>query len=117
MALLWLARKAASTLVLVVMVAIGGVPVPVVGVVDMITVSDGLVSAAGPVHMRVAGMGKVRQRMLVVMSLMRRVGMAFVHVVDVTLALGAGMPAAWPVLVVRVGVYFMLGSYHGSSLL
>ena len=111
------ARSAAGPLVLVVMVAVGGMPVPVVGVVDMITVSDGLVAAARPVRVRVPGVRQMRQRMLVVMPVMRRMRMAFVHVVDVLRALGAGMPAARAVLVVGVSVDFMRGGYHGSSLL
>ncbi len=54
--------------------------------------------------------------MLIVMALMRSVGMSFVHVIDVSLALGACMPAARPVHVVMI-VSLMLGGCHGSSLL
>ena len=72
--------------------------------------------AAGPVSVPVAGMGQVRQRVLVVVVLVGGVGVAFVDVVDVALALGAGMPAAGPVDVLMVGVDRVLGG-HGSSLL
>jgi hypothetical protein len=99
------------------MVAVGSVPVPVMGIVDMITVGNRLVAAAGPVRVRVAGVGQVRQRMLVVMAVMRSVRMALVDVVDVPLALGAGVPAPGPVRVLGVGMNLVTGSCHGSSLL
>ena len=54
---------------LVVVVAVGGVAVPVVGVVDVVAVRERLMPAAGPVGVFVAGMGQVRQRVLVVMAL------------------------------------------------
>jgi hypothetical protein len=101
---------------LVVMVAIGGVPVPVVVVVDMVVVGDRLVPAAGSVPVGMPGMGEVRQRMLVVMSVMRSVRMALVNVVNVSLALGAGMAAVRPVLVAMGSVDFMLGCHDSSSL-
>jgi hypothetical protein len=99
------------------MVAVGSVPVPVMGIVDMITVGNRLVAAAGPVRVRVAGVGQVRQRMLVVMAVMRSVRMTFVHVIRMSLALGAGVPASGPVRVLGVGMNVMTGSYHDSSLL
>ncbi len=102
---------------LVVVVAVGGMPVPVMGVVDMVTVGNQLVPAAGPVHVRVGGVGQVRQRMLVVVPVMRSVRMALVHVVGVPLALGTGVPAARAVFVLGVGMNLMIGSCHGSSLL
>jgi hypothetical protein len=102
---------------LVVMVAVGSVPVPVMGIVDMVTVGNRLVAAAGPVCVRVAGVGQVRQRMLVVMAVMRSVRMTFVHVIRMSLALGAGVPAPGPVRVLGVGMNVMTGSCHGSSLL
>jgi hypothetical protein len=43
--------------VLVVVVAIGGMTVPVVLEVDMVAVGDGLVPAAWPVSVLVAGVG------------------------------------------------------------
>ena len=54
-------------LVLVVVIAVRGVAVPVVLVVDMVAVRDGLMPAAWPVSVLVAGVGQVGQRMLVVM--------------------------------------------------
>jgi hypothetical protein len=104
-------------LMLVVMVAVGGVPVTVMDVVDMITVRKRLMPAAGSVRVLVGGVGKVRQRMLVVMPVMRSVGMPFVHVIGMPLAVGARMPAAGPVLVLGVGMNVMIGSCHRSSLL
>ena len=86
------------------------------GVVDVIAVRDRLMPAVWAVHVDMAGMGQVRQRMLVVVVLVRRVGVAFVDVVGVAFALGAGMPAAGPVDVLVVGEDMVLGG-HGSSLL
>jgi hypothetical protein len=48
---------------------------------------------------------------------MRRVRMAFVHVVGVSLALHAGVPAAWPVVVLVLVVYMVFACCHDSSLL
>jgi hypothetical protein len=104
-------------LMLVVVVAVGGVAVPVVGVVEMVAVGQGLVPAAWPVNMVVAGVGQVGQRVLVVVALVRGVGVAFVDIVGVALALHAGMPAAGAVVMYVSGVNLMLGRCHGSSLL
>jgi|HubBroStandDraft_1064217.scaffolds.fasta_scaffold18543_3 hypothetical protein len=57
-----------------------------------------LVPAAGLVRVAVAGVDQVRQRMLVVMVVMRAVGMAFVDVIDMIRALHPGMFAAGSVL-------------------
>jgi len=99
------------------MVAVGGVAVTVVGIVDVVPVHDGLMPAAGSVAVHVPWMGQVRQRMLVVVPVMRRVRVAIVDVVSVTLALGTGMPAARSVVMLRVDVRVVVGSCHGSSLL
>jgi hypothetical protein len=64
----------------------------------------------------VARMRQVRERMLIVMAVVRRVRVAFVHVIDMIFALGAGMAAGRPVLVVVI-VDPMLGGCHASSLL
>jgi hypothetical protein len=101
---------------LVVMITIGCMPVSVVGVVDMVVVRYRLVPAAGPMQVAMGGMGQVRERMLVVMVIMRRVRMPFVHVVDMSFALGACVSAAGPVYMVVV-VSVVLGRCHLSSLL
>jgi hypothetical protein len=98
------------------MIAIGGMPVPVVGVIDVLVVRYGLVAATRAVYVCVTGMSQMRERMLVIVAIMRRVGVSFVHVVDVSFALRARVPAAWPVYVVVV-VNVMLGGCHASSLL
>jgi hypothetical protein len=102
--------------VLVVVIPVGGVPVPVVGVVDVAAVRDRFVPAAGAVHVAVPGMGQVRERMLIVVIVVRRVRVSFMHVVDMALALGACMPAGRAVLVVMI-VNPMLGGCHATSLL
>jgi hypothetical protein len=83
----------------------------------VVPVHHGLMAAAGPVTVHVSRMGQVRQRMLVVVPVMRRVRVAIVDVVGVTLALGAGMPAARSVLMLGMDVRVMAGGCHGSSLL
>ncbi len=98
------------------MITVGSVPVSIMGVVDVVAVRDRLVPAARAMHMTVAGMRQVRERMFIVVAVVRRVSMPFVHVVDMSLALGACMPAARPVHVVMI-VNVMLGGCHGSSLL
>ena len=89
---------------------------PVVRVVDMAVVADGLMAAARPVCVLVAGVGQMRQRMLVVMVVMPRVRMALMNVIDMPLAFDAVMPAIRPVLVLMGGMCFVAGG-HGSSLL
>jgi hypothetical protein len=110
-------RARAALLVLVVVVVIGGMKVPVVLVVDVVAVRDGLMPAVWPMSVPVARVGEVRQRMLVVVLGMLGVGVALMDVVDVTLALYAGMPAAGSVVVIVRGVNLVPGGGHGSSLL
>jgi hypothetical protein len=98
------------------MITVGRVPVPVVVVVDVIAVRDRLVPAAGAMCVHMSGVGEVRERMLVVMAVVRSVRMSFVDVVDMALALGTRMPAAGPVDMV-MQVNRMLVGGHGSSLL
>jgi hypothetical protein len=91
--------------------------VAVVVVVDMAAVSDGLMPAVWPVSVLVAGVGQVGQRMLVVVARVLGMGMTFMNVVDMTLALHAGVPAVRPVGVVVCTMYLMVSACHGSSLL
>jgi len=98
------------------MIAINSMPVPVVGVVDVLVVRYGFVAATRPVYVVMPGMSQMRERMLVIVAIMRRVCVSFVHVVDVSFALRARVPAAWPVYVVVI-VMLMLGGCHASSLL
>jgi hypothetical protein len=102
--------------VLVIVVAVRRVPVPVMGVIDVIAMRDRLMPAVRAMHVDMTGMGQVGQRMLVVVAIVRRVGVPFVDVVDVPFALGARVPAARPVSV-RMKVNVMLLGCHGSSLL
>jgi hypothetical protein len=98
------------------MITIDSVPVPVVGVVDVVAVRYRLVPAAGSVQVAVHGVGQMRERMLVVVAIMRRVGVSFMHVVNMSLALCACVSAAGPVHVVVI-VNAMLAGCHRSSLL
>ena len=101
---------------LVVVITISGMQVTVVRVVDVIAVRYRLMPAVRAVLVSVTSMRQMRERMLVVVAIMRRVRVAFVHVVDMSLALGACVSAARPVYVVVI-VNVMLGGCHASSLL
>jgi hypothetical protein len=98
------------------MITIGRMPVPVMGVIDVVPVRYRIVAAARAVRVAVGGMSQMRQRMLVVMAIMRRVRVSLVHVVDMSLALGARVSAARAVLVLVI-VNVMVGGCHPSSLL
>jgi hypothetical protein len=89
------------------MIAVDGMPVPVVHVVDVMIVRHGLVAAVRSVLMPVLGVRQMRQRVLVIVSEVRRVGVSFVHVVDMPLALHARVAAVGTVLVAVVPVAAM----------
>jgi hypothetical protein len=90
-------------------------PVPVVHVIDVLVVLYRLVAATGSVVMLMTRVSKVRQRVLVVVALVRHVRVPLVHVVDVPFSLHARMTAAGAVLVTVVRVLVMIGGCHGSS--
>lgn len=92
---------------LVVVIAVDGVAVSVVHVVDVMIVRHGLVAAVRSVLMPVLGVRQVRQRVLVIVSVVRRVRVSFVHIVDVPLALHARVAAVGTMLVVVVSVVWM----------
>ena len=89
---------------LVVVIAVDGMPVPVVHVVDVMIVRHGLVAAVRSVLVPVLGVRQVRQRVLVIVFVVRRVGVSFMHIVDVSLALHARVAAVWTMLVAVVPV-------------
>lgn len=99
------------------MITVRCMPVAIMLVIDVVAVPDGRVPAARAMRMLVAGMGQVRQRMLVVVAAVGGMGVALVHVVDVSLALDAGVPAAGPVLVLVPGMNVIIVGCHSSSLL
>jgi hypothetical protein len=101
--------------VLVVVVTVGCVPVPVVDIVHMLVMPHGIVAATGPVLMLVTWMSQVRQRVLVIVPVVRHVRVALVHIVDVPFPLHAGMTAAGAMLVAVVCVRVVIGGCHGSS--
>jgi hypothetical protein len=72
--------------------------VPVVEVVDVVAMGDGLVPAVFVMRVLMAVVSHVRQRMLVVVVVVDVVGMAIVDVVDVAFVLRAGVPTIGPVL-------------------
>jgi hypothetical protein len=102
---------------LVVVIAVCRVPVTVVVVVHVVLVGDLRVPAVRAMHVLVAWVRQVRQRMLVIVIVMLCVGMAIVHVVGVTGALHAGVPAAGSVVMLMLGMHLVFAGCHGSSLL
>ncbi len=105
---------------LVVVIAVGGVPVSFVHIVDVVIVRHGQVPAVWPVLMFVLGVRQVRQRVLVIVPRVRRVGVALVYIVDVPRTRHAGVAAVWPVLVLVVavtGVGVVVWRCHCCSLL
>jgi hypothetical protein len=103
--------------VLVIVITVGCMTVPFMLVIDVVAVPDCRVPAVGAVHMLVACMGQVRQRVLVVVLVVASVGVALMHVVDVSFALDARVPAAGPVLVLVTGMNVIIVGCHSSSLL
>jgi hypothetical protein len=101
--------------VLVVVAVVAGMPMPVMGVVHVIAVPDGLVPAARPVLVPVLVVGDVRQRVLVVVAVVRGVRVALVHVVSVILVRRAGVAAAGSVVVSMPGMGVVPPGVHSLS--
>lgn len=102
-------------LVLVVVALMGSMAVALVGVIDVVAVSSGLMPAAVAVHVGVALVSGVGQGMLVVVALMGGVRVPVMDVVHVSLMTGAGVPAARPVGVSVPGMGVVPGTGHCSS--
>jgi hypothetical protein len=97
------------------MTFVGGMPVPIVDVVDMTVVGDGDMSAAFPVGVIVSGvLGVARGRALVDVSVVSRVEVPVVDVVDVVPMGDGDMPTAVAVNMCVVGV-LEVGGGHGCS--
>jgi hypothetical protein len=98
--------------VLVVVVVVGGVPMAVVDVVDVVLVRNRDVAAAFTVRVLVRLVGGVPRRLaLVVVAVVRTVQVAVVGVVDVV-AMRDGDVAAAVAVCVAVGYVFRVGSGH-----
>jgi hypothetical protein len=100
--------------VLVVVVPVGCMMVPVMNVVDVVAVLHGVVAAAGLVSVFVISMCYVRERMLVVVAAMRRVGMAIMHVVGMSVMPDARVAAARAMLVRVLGMNSVRIGCHRS---
>ncbi len=97
---------------LVVVILVGRVAVPVVRIIDVITVGHGNVSAALAVRVVVPVVrGVLGPLALVEMVVVRAVQMPVVRVVDVPLVRHGDMSAAFTVSMVMAGV-FLMGSRH-----
>jgi len=92
-----------------------GVPVAAMGIVDVAVVAERIMPAALAVPVAVIVMGQVRQRMLVIMIFMRRVGVAIVDEVGMALVLHAGVPAAGAMIMSMTRMNVMRGAGHYSS--
>lgn len=101
-----------SGLMLVVVILVGGVTVPVVGIIHMIAVGQGLMTAVVAVSVAVVVMGEMRQGMLVVVTLMQGMRVPLMDVVHVALVRDGGVPALWPVDVVMLTMKVVPGG-HG----
>jgi hypothetical protein len=101
--------------VLVVVALVGGVPVTIVDIVDMIGMRYSLMTAARFVSVAVISVGYVGKRVLVVVAIVRRVRMTIVYIVGVPVVLDAGMPAARTVLMRVLGMDFVRVRSHRSS--
>jgi hypothetical protein len=98
--------------VLIVVVVMGGVPVPVVDVVDVVSVGHGDVAASLPVGVVVSVVGGVPAGFaLVVMIVVSTVQMPIMDVVDVVSVGHGDVAASLPVGVVMPGV-FLVRSGH-----
>jgi hypothetical protein len=102
-------------LVLVIVVAVSGVPMAVVDVVHMLLVWHAFVAAPWSVVMLVTRVSQMRQGVLVVVPVVWRVRVPVVHIVDVAFALYARMTAAGAVVVAVVCVRVVIGDCHCSS--
>jgi hypothetical protein len=94
---------------------VGGVTVPVVDVIHMIAVGQGLMTAAVAVPVGVVLMGEMRQRMLVIVALVREMCMPLVDVVHVALMQGSGVAALRPVCMVMLGMDVVRGGHATAS--
>ena len=99
---------------LVVVVTVVGVPVAVMDVVHVVVMRHLVVPAAGAVLVRMTRMSQVRQRVLVIVPLVRSMRVTLVHVVDMPFALHARVTATGAMLVAVVRVRVMIGGCQGS---
>jgi hypothetical protein len=103
------------SLVLVIVAFVRGVPVPVVDIVDMVTMLHSVMTAARLVSVAVIIVGYVGQRVLVVVALVGGVRVTVVYVVGVSIVLDAGMPAARTVVMRVLGMDLVHVRSHHSS--
>jgi hypothetical protein len=104
--------------VLVVVTVVAGVPVTVMQVIDVITVTDLVVSAARCVGVTVPGdLDVLIEFALVVMSAMRVVAVPVVQIVDMVPVRHGGMAAVLPVPMRVLDDRVFAGAGHGWSLL
>lgn len=95
------------------MALVGGMVVPVMNVVDVIAVAHSGVATVGFVSVLVVVVSRVREGVLVVVALMRRVGVTIMYVVGMSVMADASVPAVRTVLVRVLGMNSVrVGSHH-----
>jgi hypothetical protein len=95
---------------------VGCVTVPVVDVIDVVTVRDSLMPTAVGVGMLMVGVLHMRQVPLVIVIVVGAMGVAIVDVVDMPVVLDRRMSAAGPVLMGVVFMHVVHRRTHGFSL-
>jgi hypothetical protein len=106
-----------SVSVLVVVIAVSGVPASIVDVVDMVTVRDGHMSAALAVNMGMTLMHRVTAGRLafVVVIVVRSMKMTVMHIVDVITVGDRDMPTPVAVEMVMANMLGVCGSHFASQ--
>lgn len=95
------------------MVLVGGMVVPAMKVVHVVAVVHGVVTAAGFVSVLVVVVGNVREGVLVVVALMRRMGVTIMYVVGMSVMPDASVSAVRTVLMRVLGMNSVrVGSHH-----
>jgi hypothetical protein len=95
---------------------VGCVTVPIVDVIDVVTVSDSLMPTAVSMGVLMGGVLHMRQDALVVVVVVGAVGVAIVDVIDMSLVLDSRMAATGSVLMGVIFMHVALSRTHGFSL-
>jgi hypothetical protein len=95
---------------------VGGVTVPIVDVIDVVTVRDSHMPTALSMGVVMVGVLHMRQVALVIVIVVGAMGVAIVDVIDMSLVLHSRMSALGPVLMGVIFVHAVLRRTHGFSL-
>jgi hypothetical protein len=95
---------------------VGCVTVPIVDVISVVTVRDGLMPTAFSMGVLMVGVLRMSQVALVIVIVVGAMGVAIVDVIDVTLVLDSRMSASGSVLMGVIFMHVVLTRTHGFSL-